>query len=251
MAKQNKGVFKKVLRYVKKYSLLIILSIILAAATVAGTLSIPVIIGQSIDFIVSEGNVNFDEIIPLLLLAGGIALGTAVFQWIMSVINNRVTYNVVRDIRNDAIEKIESLPLNYIDTHKSGDIVSRVISDADQFADGLLLGFTQLFTGIVTILGTLSFMLMLEWRITLVVVLLTPLSLLMAKFISKRTYNMFKLRSETLGEQTAFIDETISNQKIVKAFSREGNSADKFDEISERLRKASLKAILFYSLNNP
>lgn len=251
MAKQNKGVFKKVLRYVKKYSLLIILSIILAAATVAGTLSIPVIIGRAIDFIVSEGNVNFDEIIPLLLLAGGIALGTAVFQWIMSVINNRVTYNVVRDIRNDAIEKIESLPLNYIDTHKSGDIVSRVISDADQFADGLLLGFTQLFTGIVTILGTLSFMLMLEWRITLVVVLLTPLSLLMAKFISKRTYNMFKLRSETLGEQTAFIDETISNQKIVKAFSREDNSADKFDEISERLRKASLKAIFFSSLTNP
>lgn len=251
MAKQNKGVFKKVLRYVKKYSLLIILSIILAAATVAGTLSIPVIIGRAIDYIVAEGNVNFDEIIPLLLLAGGIALGTAVFQWIMSVINNRVTYNVVRDIRNDAIEKIESLPLNYIDTHKSGDIVSRVISDADQFADGLLLGFTQLFTGIVTILGTLSFMLMLEWKITLVVVLLTPLSLLMAKFISKRTYNMFKLRSETLGEQTAFIDETISNQKIVKAFSREDNSADKFDEISERLRKASLKAIFFSSLTNP
>ena len=251
MAKQNKGVFKKVLRYVKKYIFLIILSIILAAATVAGTLSIPVIIGQAIDFIVSEGNVDFEKILPLLLLAGGIALGTAVFQWIMSVINNKVTYNVVRDIRNDAIEKIESLPLNYIDTHKSGDIVSRVISDADQFADGLLLGFTQLFTGIVTILGTLTFMLMLEWRITLVVVLLTPLSLLMAKFISKRTYNMFKLRSETLGEQTAFIDETISNQKIVKAFSREDNSADKFDEISERLRKASLKAIFFSSLTNP
>lgn len=251
MAKQNKGVFKKVLRYVKKYIFLIILSIILAAATVAGTLSIPVIIGQAIDFIVSEGNVDFEKILPLLLLAGGIALGTAVFQWIMNVINNKVTYNVVRDIRNDAIEKIESLPLNYIDTHKSGDIVSRVISDADQFADGLLLGFTQLFTGIVTILGTLTFMLMLEWRITLVVVLLTPLSLLMAKFISKRTYNMFKLRSETLGEQTAFIDETISNQKIVKAFSREDNSADKFDEISERLRKASLKAIFFSSLTNP
>lgn len=251
MAKQNKGVFKKVLRYVKKYILLIILSIILAAATVAGTLSIPVIIGQAIDYIISEGNVDFEKILPLLLLAGGIALATAVFQWIMSVINNKVTYNVVRDIRNDAIEKIEKLPLNYIDTHKSGDIVSRVISDADQFADGLLLGFTQLFTGIVTILGTLSFMLMLEWKITLVVVLLTPLSLVMAKFISKRTYNMFKLRSETLGEQTAFIDETISNQKIVKAFSREDETADKFDEISERLRKASLKAIFFSSLTNP
>lgn len=251
MAKQNKGVFKKVLRYVKKYILLIILSVILAAATVAGTLSIPVIIGRAIDYIVEEGNVDFERILPLLVIAGVIALATAVLQWIMSVINNKVTYNVVRDIRNDAIEKIEALPLNYIDTHKSGDIVSRVISDADQFADGLLLGFTQLFTGIVTILGTLSFMLMLEWRITLVVVLLTPLSLFMAKFISKRTYNMFKLRSETLGEQTAFIDETISNQKIVKAFSRENNSADKFDEISERLRKASLKAIFFSSLTNP
>ena len=251
MAKQNKGVFKKVLRYVKKYILLIILSVILAAATVAGTLSIPVIIGRAIDYIVEEGNVDFERILPLLVIAGVIALSTAVLQWIMSVINNKVTYNVVRDIRNDAIEKIEALPLNYIDTHKSGDIVSRVISDADQFADGLLLGFTQLFTGIVTILGTLSFMLMLEWRITLVVVLLTPLSLFMAKFISKRTYNMFKLRSETLGEQTAFIDETISNQKIVKAFSREDNSADKFDEISERLRKASLKAIFFSSLTNP
>lgn len=251
MAKQNKGVFKKVLRYVKKYILLIILSVILAAATVAGTLSIPVIIGRAIDYIVEEGNVDFEKILPLLVIAGVIALATAVLQWIMSVINNKVTYNVVRDIRNDAIEKIEALPLNYIDTHKSGDIVSRVISDADQFADGLLLGFTQLFTGIVTILGTLSFMLMLEWKITLVVVLLTPLSLLMAKFISKRTYNMFKLRSETLGEQTAFIDETISNQKIVKAFSREDNSADKFDEISERLRKASLKAIFFSSLTNP
>ncbi|MGN0589539.1 MAG: ABC transporter ATP-binding protein [Ruminiclostridium sp.] len=251
MAKQNKGVFKKVLRYVKKYILLIILSVILAAATVAGTLSIPVIIGRAIDYIVEEGNVDFERILPLLVIAGVIALATAVLQWIMSVINNKVTYNVVRDIRNDAIEKIEALPLNYIDTHKSGDIVSRVISDADQFADGLLLGFTQLFTGIVTILGTLSFMLMLEWRITLVVVLLTPLSLFMAKFISKRTYNMFKLRSETLGEQTAFIDETISNQKIVKAFSREDNSADKFDEISERLRKASLKAIFFSSLTNP
>ena len=251
MANRNKGVFKKVLRYVKKYILLIILSVILAAATVAGTLSIPVIIGQAIDYIVEEGNVDFEKILPLLVVAGVIALATAVLQWIMSVINNKVTYNVVRDIRNDAIEKIEALPLNYIDTHKSGDIVSRVISDADQFADGLLLGFTQLFTGIVTILGTLSFMLMLEWKITLVVVLLTPLSLLMAKFISKRTYNMFKLRSETLGEQTAFIDETISNQKIVKAFSREDNSADKFDEISERLRKASLKAIFFSSLTNP
>lgn len=251
MASRNKGVLKKVLRYVKKYIFLIIISILLAAATVAGTLSIPIIIGRAIDSIISKGNVDFEAIIPLLLTAGAIALGTALLQWIMSVINNKVTYQVVRDIRNDAIEKIERLPLNYIDTHKTGDIVSRVISDADQFADGLLLGFTQLFTGIVTIFGTLGFMLMLEWKITIVVVLLTPLSLLMAKFISKRTYNMFKLRSETLGEQTAFIDETISNQKVVKAFSREDESADKFDEITERLRKCSLRAIFFSSLTNP
>lgn len=251
MASKNKGVLKKVLRYVKKYIFLIIISILLAAATVAGTLSIPIIIGRAIDSIISKGNVDFEAIIPLLFTAGAIALGTALLQWIMSVINNKVTYQVVRDIRNDAIEKIERLPLNYIDTHKTGDIVSRVISDADQFADGLLLGFTQLFTGIVTIFGTLSFMLMLEWKITIVVVLLTPLSLLMAKFISKRTYNMFKLRSETLGEQTAFIDETISNQKVVKAFSREDESADKFDEITERLRKCSLRAIFFSSLTNP
>ncbi len=251
MASRNKGVLKKVIRYVKKYIFPIIISILLAAATVAGTLSIPIIIGRAIDSIISKGNVDFEAIIPLLLTAGAIALGTALLQWIMSVINNKVTYQVVRDIRNDAIEKIERLPLNYIDTHKTGDIVSRVISDADQFADGLLLGFTQLFTGIVTIFGTLGFMLMLEWKITIVVVLLTPLSLLMAKFISKRTYNMFKLRSETLGEQTAFIDETISNQKVVKAFSREDESADKFDEITERLRKCSLRAIFFSSLTNP
>lgn len=251
MASKNKGILKKVLRYVKKYIFLIVISILLAAATVAGTLSIPIIIGRAIDSIISKGNVDFEAIIPLLLTAGAIALGTALLQWIMSVINNKVTYQVVRDIRNDAIEKIERLPLNYIDTHKTGDIVSRVISDADQFADGLLLGFTQLFTGIVTIFGTLGFMLMLEWKITIVVVLLTPLSLLMAKFISKRTYNMFKLRSETLGEQTAFIDETISNQKVVKAFSREDESADKFDEITERLRKCSLRAIFFSSLTNP
>ncbi len=251
MASKNKGVLKKVLRYVKKYIALIVISVLLAAATVAGTLSIPIIIGRAIDNIISKGNVDFEAVIPLLFTAGAIALGTALLQWIMSVINNKVTYQVVRDIRNDAIEKIERLPLNYIDTHKTGDIVSRVISDADQFADGLLLGFTQLFTGIVTILGTLGFMLMLEWRITIVVVLLTPLSLLMAKFISKRTYNMFKLRSETLGEQTAFIDETISNQKVVKAFSREDESAEKFDEITERLRKCSLKAIFFSSLTNP
>ncbi|MGN0618745.1 MAG: ABC transporter ATP-binding protein [Ruminiclostridium sp.] len=254
--KENKekkagGALKKVLHYIKRYSPLMVISVLLAAASVAGTLYIPIVIGQAIDCIVGAGAVDFGAILPYLIRAGIAAAATALMQWVMSVINNRVAFNVVRDIRSEAFRKIECLPLSFIDSRQTGDIVSRVISDADQFADGLLLGFSQLFTGVATIFGTLGFMLTLDPFITLVVVVLTPISLFVAKFISKRTYNMFKLRSATLGEQTAFIDEMIGNQKIVKAFSYEERACEQFDEINERLEKCSLKATFFSSLTNP
>lgn len=249
--RKSGGALKKVLHYIKRYSPLMVISVLLAAASVAGTLYIPIVIGQAIDCIVGAGAVDFGAILPYLIRAGIAAAATALMQWVMSVINNRVAFNVVRDIRSEAFRKIECLPLSFIDSRQTGDIVSRVISDADQFADGLLLGFSQLFTGIATILGTLGFMLTLDPFITLVVVVLTPISLFVAKFISKRTYNMFKLRSATLGEQTAFIDEMIGNQKIVKAFSYEERACGQFDEINERLEKCSLKATFFSSLTNP
>ncbi len=245
------GALKKVLHYIKRYSPLMVISVLLAAASVAGTLYIPIVIGQAIDCIVGAGAVDFGAILPYLIRAGIAAAATALMQWVMSVINNRVAFNVVRDIRSEAFRKIERLPLSFIDSRQTGDIVSRVISDADQFADGLLLGFSQLFTGVATIFGTLGFMLTLDPFITLVVVVLTPISLFVAKFISKRTYNMFKLRSATLGEQTAFIDEMIGNQKVVKAFSYEERACEQFDEINERLEKCSLKATFFSSLTNP
>ena len=242
---------KKVMKYIKRYIFFLILSVIIAAASVAGTLYIPIIIGEAIDFIIEAGKVDFDAILPLLIRAGVVAAATALCQWLMSVINNKVTFQVVRDIRNTAFRKIEELPLKYIDGHPTGDIVSRVIADADTFADGLLMGFTQLFTGIMTIGGTLVFMLTINPWITLVVVLLTPVSLFVAKFIAKRTYNMFKLQSETRGEQTAFIDEMIGNQKVLKAFGREDEAIERFDEINNRLEKAYLNATFFSSLVNP
>ncbi len=251
---KDKGTLRKVLRYIKRYMPLIVLSTLLAAVTVAGALSIPIIIGNAIDFLVQpNGNpgLRWNEIIGCLLTAGIIAGATALLQWLMNVINNRIAFNVVRDIRNDAFEHIEKLPFSYLDTVSTGDIVSRVISDADQFADGLLLGFSQLFTGVVTILGTLVFMLTLDPLITLVVVLLTPVSLFAAKRIANGTYSMFRKRSETLGEQTAFIDEIIGNQKAVKAFCREDESIEKFGEINERLERYSLKATFWSSLTNP
>ncbi len=254
MAENKKGSLKtllKVLRYIRKYIVWLILSVIIAAASVAGTLYIPIVIGEAIDYIIGAGNVNFEAILPLLIRAGITAGATALCQWLMSVINNKVTFQVVRDIRSEAFRKIEELPLSYIDRHPTGDIVSRVIADADQFADGLLMGFTQLFTGIMAIIGTLVFMLTINPWITLVVVVLTPVSLFVAKFIAKRTYNMFKLQSETRGEQTAFIDEMIGNQKVVKAFSREDEATEKFDEINGRLEKAYLNATFFSSLVNP
>lgn len=247
---KNTSTLKKVLKYIRRYVLWLILSIILAAGTVAGTLYIPIIAGNAIDCII-EGNVNFGAIMPLLLQAGIIAGATAFLQWLMNAINNKITFQVVRDLRSAAFRRIEELPLSYLDAHPSGDIVSRVIADADQFADGLLMGFTQLFSGVVTILGTLVFMLSIDPWITLVVVVLTPISLFTAKFIAKRTYKLFKLQSETRGEQTALIDEMIGNQKVVSAFAHEKASLEQFDEINERLETYSRRATFFSSLVNP
>lgn len=247
---KNTSTLKKVMKYIRRYVLWLILSIILAAGTVAGTLYIPIIAGNAIDCII-EGNVNFGAIMPLLLQAGIIAGVTAFLQWLMNAINNKITFQVVRDLRSAAFRRIEELPLSYLDAHPSGDIVSRVIADADQFADGLLMGFTQLFSGVVTILGTLVFMLSIDPWITLVVVVLTPISLFTAKFIAKRTYKLFKLQSETRGEQTALIDEMIGNQKVVSAFAHEKASLEQFDEINERLETYSRRATFFSSLVNP
>lgn len=248
---KSQSTLREIFIYLKPYLWLIILSVLFSAASVILTLYIPILIGRGIDLIVGAGNVNFTELGPILIEVIIVAGVTAVLQWLINTINNRITFKTVRDIRNAAFEKIQSLPFSYLDSHPSGETVSRVIADADQFADGLLLGFTQLFTGIVTIIGTLIFMLTIHIGITLIVVLLTPLSFFMAKFIASRTYSMFKTQSETRGEQTAFIDEIIGNQKTVKAFSREKQSLEKFDEINERLEKCSLKATFYSSLTNP
>lgn len=247
----QKKTLKKVLRYVKGHLPLMICSIIFAAATVALTLYAPILIGRAIDMIVGKGDVNLKGIASILLEIGIIVAATALFQWLMNTVNNRITYHIVRDIRNEAFRKIEILPLSYIDIHPYGQIVNKVIADADQFADGLLMGFTQLFTGVVTILGTLIFMLTINPKIALVVILLTPLSLFIAKFIAGKTYKMFRLQSETRGEQTAFIDEMIGSQKVVQAFMHEKESLEKFDEINGRLASCSLRAIFYSSITNP
>ena len=249
--KVNKGTVKKVLFYVGRYKVHLIFSIILAAVSVAISLYIPVLAGNAIDTVVGAGRVDFKALMPYLYKIGILALAAAAAQWIMNTLNNRITFKVVRDIRNAAMERIQILPLSYIDSHPAGETVSRIISDADQFADGLLMGFTQLFTGIVTIAGTLGFMLSINWKITLVVVILTPLSLFVARFIAKRTHSMFRLQAQTRGEQTAYTEENIGNKKVVTAFSREEKSLEEFDEINERYAKYSLKAIFFSSLTNP
>ena len=249
--KLNKGTLQKILFYVGRYKIHLFFSIILAAVSVAMTLYIPVLAGNAIDLAIGKGSVDFEGMMPNLIAIGVLALLTAAAQWIMNTLNNRITFRVVRDIRNAAIEKIQSLPLSYIDSKPSGDTVSRIISDADQFADGLLMGFTQLFTGIVTILGTLCFMISINFKISLVVVVLTPLSLFVARFIAKRTHSMFSMQAKTRGEQTAFTEEMIGNKKIVDAFSREEKTLEEFDEINERYQKYSLKAIFFSSLTNP
>ena len=250
-AKVKKGTLSKILRYVKKQSGWLILSLLMAACTVAGTLYLPVLSGQAIDCIIGAQKVDFTKIYGIAHLMILVILLTAVCQWIMNVANNHVTYEVVRNLREDAFKKIEILPLSYLDRHPSGEIVSRVITDADQFADGLLMGFTQLFTGVLTIVGTLGFMLSVNLKITLVVVLVTPVSLFVAAFIAKRTYNMFILQSKTRGEQTTLIDEAIGNQKIVQAFGQQESMLEHFDEINDRLQKCSLQAVFFSSLTNP
>lgn len=247
----NKAILKKVGSYVGRYRIYLAVSLLLAVVNVAGALYIPVLIGRVIDFIVGNGLVDFKSIIPLLVEICVIIGIVALASWIMNDCNNKITFNVVRDMRAKAFAKIESLPISYIDSNPTGDIVSRVIADVDQFADGLLMGFTQFFTGVITIIGTLCFMLSINAWITLVVVVITPLSFFVAKFIAKKTYSMFKLQSETRGEQTAFIDEMIGNQKTVDAYSHGDDNIKKFDEINERLKGYSLKATFFSSITNP
>ncbi|MCI6164050.1 MAG: ABC transporter ATP-binding protein/permease [Lachnospira sp.] len=247
----NKGTVRKVLKRIEKYKFYLIMSIIMAAITVASTLYVPIMVGDAIDYIIGPSNVNFTMITQTLIRIAVVVGITALSQWIMNICNNKITYHVTRDIRDEAIDKIQRLPLKYIDGHSYGEIVSRVIADVDQFADGLLMGFTQFFSGVLTIVGTLIFMLTINPGITLVVVLITPVSLFVASFIAKRTFSMFKLQSETRGEQTALIDEMIGGEKVVKAYGYEDEAIEKFDEINERLQKCSLKAIFFSSITNP
>lgn len=248
---RQKGTLKKVLHYIRRYRFFLILSLVLAAVTVALTLYVPILTGQAIDAIVMPGDVDFDKVTEILWKIGISVLITMLAQWIMNVCNNKITYSVVRDIRDEAFKRIQELPLSYIDSHSYGEVVSRVIADVDQFADGLLMGFTQLFTGVITILGTLLFMLSVNVSITLVVVLITPVSLLVASFIARRTYEMFRQQSETRGEQTALVEEMLGNQKVVQAFGHEDEAQEKFDEINERLKKCSLRGIFFSSITNP
>lgn len=247
----NKEIIRRIFSYVKRYNALMIFSLLLSVVSVAGSLYIPVLVGRSIDLIIDTGVVYFERIIPILIKIAVIVSITAVCQWIMNVLNNKITFGVVRDMRDKAFSKLEKLPVSYIDSHPGGDIVSRVIADADQFADGLLMGFTQFFTGIITIIGTLAFMLSINLWITLVVVLITPLSFFIASFVAKKTHKMFKLQSETRGKQTAFIDEMIGNAKTVKAYSHAEENLKQFDEINEQLRGYSLRAVFFSSITNP
>ena len=245
------NVLKKVLRHIRRYWVSLIASVLLATLSVVMTLYIPVLVGNAIDCIVDAGNVDFVAMGGYLRTVILCAVIAALSQWLMGELNNRMTFQVTRDIRNEAFRHIQVLPLSYLDSHPQGDLVSRVVADVDTFADGLLMGFTQLFTGVMTILGTLVFMLRIHWGIALVVVCITPLSLLVANFIATRTYSMFKLQTLTRGEQTGQIDETIGNIKVVRAFGHEGASMEQFDEINYRLQKASLRAIFFSSLVNP
>lgn len=253
MKKQTgqKEIIKKVLNYIRPQWILVLVSLLMAVVSVALTLYLPVLTGDVVDQILGKGHVNFAAIFKIMRMMAGAILITAAAQWIMNVCNNKIVYTVTRSIREEAFARIEILPLKYLDTHSSGDIVSRIIADVDQFADGLLMGFTQLFTGVVTIVGTLFFMLSVNPMITLVVVVLTPVSLLVANFIAKRTYSMFQLQSKTRGEQTALINEMIENQKVVQAYGQEKKVQARFDEINGRLQKYSLRATFFSSITNP
>lgn len=247
----SKETLKKVWKYIDKYKYFLILSMIFAVITVSLTLYAPILVGRAIDCIVTAGNVDFAEIGRILLKLVIIILITAAVQWLMNVCNNKIAYNVSRDLRQRAFVKIENLPCSYLDSHAKGDIVSRVINDVDQLSDGLLMGFTQFFTGIVTIIGTIGFMLSINVWITLVVVLVTPLSFFIARFIAGKTYKMFSLQSKTRGEQTAFIDEMISNQKVAEAYNMNDENLERFDDINNRLADYSLKATFFSSITNP
>lgn len=251
MAGKQKQILKRVLKQLGNYKLLLLLTLFCALVTVAGTLAVPVFFGEIVNLIVGENNVDFDEIFIKFIIIAACILITSIAQWLMNIINNHITYNVIKDVREEAFANIQRLPLKYIDAHSYGDIVSRNIADVDQFADGLLMGFTQLFTGVLTILGTLIMMLVINWIIALVVVVITPLSLFVAKYIASRTYSLFRKTSEIRGEQTSFIDEMIGNLKVVQAFNREHENMEKFDEINEKLTDASLKSIFYSSLTNP
>ena len=247
----NKEIMKKVLHHIGRYKFFLLFSILMAAVSVALTLYIPILTGDVVDCIVGPGQVDFAGVLVILKKMAMIILFTAIIQWLMNTCNNKIAYQVVRDVRDEAFRKLEILPLKYIDGHAHGDIVSRIIADVDQFSDGLLMGFTQLFTGVVTIIGTLLFMLSINVTTTIVVVVLTPLSFFIASFIAKSTFSMSKLQSQTRGEQTSLIDEMIGNEKVVKAFGQEEKVIKRFDEINDRLEKASVKAIFFSSLTNP
>lgn len=251
MDQRQSAALRRVLGCIRPYAWLVALSLLLAALTVALTLYFPILTGDAIDRILAPGRVDFGGVAKLAVRMAIIVGITALAQWLLSLCNNRIAYETVRSLRNAAFAHIQRLPLSYLDAHSHGELVSRVIADADQFSEGLLMGFTQLFTGVITILGTLGFMFSLNWRIALVVVVVTPVSLFVAAFIAKRTYAMFKLQSETRGEQTALIEEMVGNQKVVQAFGREHTVLGRFDEINDRLSKASLRAIFFSSITNP
>ena len=249
--KDSKKIIKAVLAYIGNYKILLLVSLIMAMITVVFTLYLPILFGDAIDLIAGRGQTKFDKIFDIIIKAVFVVGITSLFQWMMTAINNKIAYNVVRDIRNDAFRRLENMPLSYLDTHSTGDIVSRVIADADQFSDGLLLGFTGSFTGIATILGTLIFMLRIDVFTAIIVIVLTPLSLLVARYISKHTYDMFKIQSETRAEQTSFINEMIGGADVVRAYGREEKVIETFDEINGRIEKASLKATFFSSITNP
>lgn len=248
---QQKETIKRILTYISQYKIWVILSLFLAFVTVATTLYAPILVGQGIDLIIGQGDVDFKGLLEILKKIGIVIVITSVSQWLMNHINNKITYRVVKDIRTKAFNHLEVLPLKYVDSHQHGDILSRIIADIDQFSEGLLMGFTQLFTGVMTILGTLCFMLSVNWVITVVVVVLTPVSLFVANFIAKRTFTMFQLQSKTRGELTALVDEMLGNQKVVQAFGHEDEAQKQFEEINGRLGKYSLRAIFFSSITNP
>ena len=248
---KNNDTIKKVLKYIKKYRISVILSLFFAAVTVVLTLYLPILTGDAVDYMIGKGQVDFEKLAGLIDRMAVIICATGISQWIMNICNNKITYKVVKDIREDAFSKMEILPLKYLDAHAPGDIVSRIIADADQFADGLLMGFTQAFTGVLSIIGTLLFMLSINVWITLVVVIVTPLSFFVAGFISRRTYKMFQLQSAARGEQTSLIDEMVGSQKVVQAYSHEDAALEKFSEINGRLKKYSLDATFYSSITNP